>query len=255
MASQSSLLASKVALVTGGSGTIGQAIAKSLLSQGASVILTARRLEKLQEVQEVLRRELPGKESQVHVITSDVSKEETVVELFEKIDKLDGGKGLDLLVNNAGIMAPGPVEDLTAADMKKVLDVNVVGPFLCAREAMKRMKAAGGGRIINIASISSISPRPNGATYTTSKFAMQGLSYSLALEGRAHNIAVGSIHPGNVQSELLSPEVIAERERTEGFIQPEDVASCVLTMANLPYSANVLDLTVIPTKQPLVGRG
>ena len=260
-------LASKVAIVTGGSGTIGQAIAKSLLSQGASVILTARRLERLKEVQEVLRKDLPSgggndESQQVHVIASDVSKEDTVVELFNKIDKLhqnNGGGGgkntLDLLVNNAGIMAPGPVEDLSATDMKNVLDVNVVGPFLCAREAMKRMKVAGGGRIINIASISSISPRPNGATYTTSKFAMQGLSYSLALEGREHNIAVGSIHPGNVQSDLLSPEVIAERERTEGFIQPEDVANCVLTMATLPYSANVLDLTVIPTKQPLVGRG
>lgn len=75
------------------------------------------------------------------------------------------------------------------------------------------------------------------------------------MDGRKDNIAVGSIHPGNVESELLSPEVIAEREVSEGFIQPEDVAQCVLTMASLPYSANVLDLTVIPTRQPFVGRG
>lgn len=152
-------------------------------------------------------------------------------------------------------MAAGATMDLMAADMERVLSVNVVGPFLCAREAMKRMQKSGGGRIINIASISSMSPRPDGVTYTTSKFAMQGLSRSLALDGRAHNIAVGSIHPGNVVSDLLTPEVIAEREATEGFIQPEDVAQCVLTMASLPYSANILDLTVIPTKQALVGRG
>lgn len=152
-------------------------------------------------------------------------------------------------------MAPGPTVDLTAADMNRVLSVNVLGPFLCAREAMKRMQKAGGGRIINIGSISAYSPRPDGASYTTSKFAIQGLSQSLALDGRKHNIAVGAIHPGNVVSELLSPEVIAAREETEGFIQPEDVAGCVLTMASLPYSANVLELTVIPTKQPLVGRG
>lgn len=150
---------------------------------------------------------------------------------------------------------PGPTIDLLASDMEKVLSVNVVGPFLCAREAMKRMKVAGGGRIINVASISSMSPRPHGVTYTTSKFAIHGLSRSLALDGRPHNIAVGTIHPGNVVSDLLSPDVIAEREVTEGFIQPEDVANCVLTMASLPYSANVLDLTVIPTKQPFVGRG
>jgi NAD(P)-dependent dehydrogenase (short-subunit alcohol dehydrogenase family) len=154
-----------------------------------------------------------------------------------------------------GTMAPGATVDLTAADMQRVLSVNVMGPFLCAREAMKRMKEKNGGRIINIGSISSMSPRPDGATYTTSKFAMQGLSRSLALDGRPYNIAVGCIHPGNVVSELLTPEVIAEREESEGFIQPEDVAQCVLTMSSLPYSANILDLTIIPTKQPLVGRG
>lgn len=252
-----SFLTGKIALVTGGSGTIGQAIAKALLSKGASVVLTARRLEKLQLAKEDLLKSMSSTETtfepKILCISSDVSKEESVVDLFQQIDGL--GSGVDLLINNAGTMVPGATVDLKASDMEKVLSVNVVGPFLCAREAMKRMKVAGGGRIINIASISSMSPRPDGVTYTTSKFAIQGLSRSLALDARAHNIAVGAIHPGNVESELLSPEVIAERKATEGFIQPEDVAECVLTMASLPYSANVLDLTVIPTKQPLVGRG
>eukprot|EP00339_Tiarina_fusa_P010583 CAMPEP_0117030980 /NCGR_PEP_ID=MMETSP0472-20121206/22320_1 /TAXON_ID=693140 ORGANISM="Tiarina fusus, Strain LIS" /NCGR_SAMPLE_ID=MMETSP0472 /ASSEMBLY_ACC=CAM_ASM_000603 /LENGTH=253 /DNA_ID=CAMNT_0004739211 /DNA_START=7 /DNA_END=768 /DNA_ORIENTATION=- len=253
MATSSSFLVGKLALVTGGSGTIGKAIAKGLASHGASVVLTARRTEKLEQAQQALMGDVAS--ADIHIIASDVSKEESVVALFEKIDQIGKGKGLDLLINNAGTMAPGPTVDLTADDMQRVLSVNVVGPFLCAREAMKRMKIAGGGRIINIGSISSSSPRPDGVTYTTSKFAMQGLSRSLALDGRRDNIAVGSIHPGNVVSELLSPEVIAEREATEGFIQPEDVANCVLTMASLPYSANVLDLTVIPTRQPFVGRG
>ena len=152
-------------------------------------------------------------------------------------------------------MVPGPTMEMSASDMEKVLSVNVLGPFLCAREAMKRMVIAGSGRIINISSISSMSPRPHSVTYTTSKYALQGLSRSLALDGRSYGIAVGAIHPGNVASELLDPKVIAEREATEGFIQPEDVATCVLTMACLPYSANVLDLTVVPTTQPFVGRG
>lgn len=102
MAPPSSFLCGKLALVTGGSGTIGKAIARSLLSQGASVVLTARRVGKLEEVQEALRKDIAGSDAQVHVLPSDVSKEETVVELFQKIDKLEGGKGLDLLVNNAG---------------------------------------------------------------------------------------------------------------------------------------------------------
>lgn len=152
-------------------------------------------------------------------------------------------------------MAPGATIDLTASDFDRVMKVNVLGPFLCAREALKRMKTQGGGRIINMGSISAQSPRPDGAAYTTSKFALSGLSQSLALDARQYNVGVGIVHPGNVRSELLSPEVIAEREKAEGFINPEDVAQCVVTMASMPYSANILELTVMPTRQPLVGRG
>ena len=147
--------------------------------------------------------------------------------------------------------------------MESVLGVNVIGAFLCSREVMKRMIQRNkmskndvvGGRIINIGSISATSPRPNSVAYTTSKFALQGLTQSLALDGRAHHIAVGIIHPGNVISELLSKEEIRTRSLTEGFIQPEDVAQCVVTMSTLPYSTNVLELTVIPTSQPFIGRG
>jgi NAD(P)-dependent dehydrogenase (short-subunit alcohol dehydrogenase family) len=102
-APSSSFLFGKLALVTGGSGTIGQAIAKVLLSQGASVVLTARRMEKLEFAKETLQKEVDNKAAVVHVIASDVSKEESVVNLFQEIDQLvEHGKGLDLLVNNAG---------------------------------------------------------------------------------------------------------------------------------------------------------
>ena len=103
--SSSNFLLGKLALVTGGSGTIGQAIAKSLVSQGASVVLTARRMEKLQKAQEALQ-EVAAETAQVHVITSDVSNEDSVVELFQQIDQLEDGKGIDLLVNNAGKLPP-----------------------------------------------------------------------------------------------------------------------------------------------------
>lgn len=270
----------KLALITGGSGTIGAAIARAFLAQNISVVLTGRRLSKLEEVRKgLLERRTSEREegatpssaavvATIHAISSDVSKEESVVSLFRQIDELQEGRGggssgVDILVNNAGISAAADsLEELTAGDMEKVFGVNVVGAFLCAREAFKRMKrgtddggGAGGGRIINVGSISAFSPRPNSAAYTTSKFAINGLSRSLALDGRAHGIAVGAIHPGNVVSDMLSPEEVERRGRTEGFLQPEDVARCVLTMAELPYSANVLEMTVIPTAQPLVGRG
>eukprot|EP00531_Pseudo-nitzschia_arenysensis_P005113 CAMPEP_0116140354 /NCGR_PEP_ID=MMETSP0329-20121206/13797_1 /TAXON_ID=697910 /ORGANISM="Pseudo-nitzschia arenysensis, Strain B593" /LENGTH=258 /DNA_ID=CAMNT_0003635451 /DNA_START=57 /DNA_END=833 /DNA_ORIENTATION=- len=258
-------MASKLALVTGGAGTIGKAIAKALLSANISVVLTGRRLAKLEEVKETL---LAGRSSSVdasvYAISSDISKEESVVQLFQEISALENGSGsVDILVNNAGINSSvNSVDELSAAEMEKVLGVNVVGAFLCAREAMKQMKqksddtgSGGKGRIINVGSISAFSPRPNSTAYTTSKFAIAGLSQSLALDGREHKIAVGTIHPGNVVSDLLTPEEVEKRGATEGFLQPEDVAQCVLTMATLPYTVNVLDLTVIPTSQPFIGRG
>ena len=105
------------------------------------------------------------------------------------------------------------------------------------------------------AAAAAFNPRPNSTAYTTSKFAIAGLSKSLALDGRALGIAVGTIHPGNVASDLLTPEELEARSKTEGFIQSEDVAQCVLTMAQLPCTANILEMTVLPTRQPFVGRG
>ena len=282
----------KTALVTGGGGTIGRAIAKILLRHGANVILTARRIEKLEEAKAELLRDLSASVSAssstsspmsgnvdpvVDVVACDISKEESVIDLFRKIDRLhderkttvSSSSSIDLLINNAGCNVAGTLEEITALEMEYVLKVNVTGAFLCAREAIKRMRktnstasssssssgGGGGGRIINIGSISSESPRPNSVTYTTSKFAIQGLTQSLALDTRCDNIAVGIIHPGNVVSDMLSEQDVKTRGETEGFIQADEVAQCVLTMASLPYSANVLELTVIPTTQPLVGRG
>ena len=245
----SSFLTNKLAVVTGGSGTIGKAIAGALLNQGARVVLTGRSLQKLEDA----AASLPNKDSIV-CLPCDVTQEDSVLQLFQKIQSDHGG--CNLLVNNAGTALGGATTELSAADFDWVMKVNVTGPFLCSREAMKQMiRGDAGGRIINIGSISSASPRPDSAPYTTSKFAIRGLTQSLALDGRVHGIAVGMINPGNVRSSLLSLEEIARREKSEGFIEPEDVANCVVTMANLPYSANILDMTVIPTRQPLVGRG
>ena len=251
-AATASNLLGKLALVTGGSGTIGQAIAKALAAQGASVVIAGRNLERLEKAAATIASQVPS--SQIQCIPCDVTDEESVCELFQKMMADQTSSSLDLLVNNAGTAADGATVDLSAEDFERVMRVNVTGPFLCAREAMKRMVTTNGGRIINVGSLSAISPRPHSAPYTTSKFALAGLSQSLALDGRPHNVAVGIIHPGNVESELLSEETIAGRY-LEGFLQPSQVAECVVAMANMPLSANVLEMTVMPTPQPLVGRG
>jgi NAD(P)-dependent dehydrogenase (short-subunit alcohol dehydrogenase family) len=206
-------------------------------------------MDKLERAAEAVRLEAT-ESADVRCVSSDVSVEDSVVALFDQI-----GVCVDLLVNNAGTNVPGATVDLSARDFEYVMKVNVLGPFLCAREAMKRMMERGaGGRIINIGSISAIDPRPHSCPYTASKFALTGLTRSLALDARPHGIAVGLIHPGNVLSELLTPEMIASRQH-EGFLDAEQVAASVLHMASLPYTANVLEMTMIPTTQPLVGRG
>ena len=245
-------------LLTGGSGTIGKSVAQRLVQAGAAVVLAARNETKLRQACEsIQKQECVSASSCIDYTVCDITDEASVVSMFEQ------QPFINILINNAGINPQGSVTELSLEDFQKALQVNVTGPILCSREAMKRMQSSNnttggggrGGRIINIGSLSAVSPRPNGCAYTTSKFALLGLTQSLALDGRPHGIAVGIIHPGNVESKLLSEEVIRERRAGEGFLQADQIADCVLTMASLPPSANVLEMTVLPTKQPFVGRG
>lgn len=250
----SHFLLNKTAIVTGGSGTIGKSIAKSLLTSGCNVFITGRNQQRLDAAVAELKGGDAKEYGDVKSFNCEVTKESDVVKLFSAAEEAFGG--VDLLVNNAGTAIPGATTELSVESFNKVMEVNVTGPFICAREAMKMMKAKGkGGRIINIGSISAQSPRPDGCPYTTSKFALLGLTQSLSLDCRKDEIAVGIIHPGNVVSGMLSPEEVEKRGAAEGFMNPEDVAACVLAMSSLPYHANVLEMTVIPTRQPLVGRG
>jgi len=241
-------------VITGGSGTIGKAIAVALVGRGMCVYITGRRKDALEVAKTEILAQACEKVGSVEVFQGDVTIEESVVALFAEVNQKRGR--CDLLINNAGIGIGGPTVNITAADFSKVMSVNVLGPFLCAREAMKSCIASGGGgRIINIGSITAFAPRADACPYACSKYAIDGLTRSLSIDGRQHQIAVGQIHPGNVLSDIMSPEEAARREKAEGFISGEDVAVCVLTMASLPYTANILELTVLPTRQPLVGRG
>jgi len=231
-------------------------IAEALLSVGCNVYITGRNEERLDgAVAELMADNRQGVgglvRGEAYSLKSDCTNEQSVIDdIFQKV------KNVDLLINNAGTTVESKVEDLTIDQFNNVMNVNVTAPFLCSREAIKQMKARNvGGRIINIGSLSCMSSRPDATSYTTSKFALLGLTHSLALDCRSHGIVVGIVHPGNVMSGLLSKEMVEAREKTEGFISKEDVAAAVLTMANLPYHANIFELTVMPTKQPLIGRG
>ncbi len=184
-----------------------------------------------------------------------------VAALFGKVKSTFGR--LDVLFNNAGTNAP-PInlEELTAEQWKSVIDTNISGVFYCTQEAFKIMKDQNpqGGRIINNGSISATAPRPNSAPYTASKHAVLGLTKSTALDGRKYNIACGQIDIGNTltpMAQAMTKGVLQAdlSVKTEPTFDVAHVASSVLYMASLPLDANVLNLTVMATKMPFVGRG
>ena len=245
----------KVALVTGAGSGIGKACAMALGKAGYAVVLAGRRLEALQETAKAMSGE-------TLCVSADVSDPKSVSVLFAATKEKFGR--LDVLFNNAGTGAPGTVllEDLTFEQWQNVVNVNLTGPFLCTQEAIKLMKAQApqGGRIINNGSISAHAPRPNSAPYTATKHAITGLTKSTSLDGRKYNIAAGQIDIGNAAS-AMTARMSGGVPQADGSIKPEptmdveDVARSVVFMASLPLDSNVLNMTVMATKMPLVGRG
>jgi len=247
----------KVAIVTGAGSGIGKAVSLALMREGYSVVLAGRRTDALEAVANEGRRQ----GAKALAVPTDVGDAAQVEKLFAKTRETF--TRLDLLFNNAGIGAPAvPMETLDVDTWKRVVDTNLTGSFLCAREAIKIMQSQSpkGGRIINNGSISAHVPRPNSVAYTSTKHAITGLTKSIALDGRRHSIACGQIDVGNVLTELSAPMVQGVMQASghvmsEPLMDVENVAKAVLYMASLPLDANVLFLTVMATNMPFVGRG
>jgi len=245
----------KIALVTGAGSGIGRATALALVEDGWAVVLTGRRKENLDETAAL------AKSGRVLVVPADVADPTAVENLFAETKAAFGR--LDLLFNNAGTGAPPvPLEDLTFEQWRRVVDVNLTGPFLCTQAAFRLMKdqSPRGGRIINNGSISAQTPRPNSAPYTSTKHAITGLTKSTALDGRKYDIACGQIDIGNADTEMavrMKTGILQANGQTavEPTMAVENVAKAVVHMAGLPPEANVLFITVMATKMPLVGRG
>jgi NAD(P)-dependent dehydrogenase (short-subunit alcohol dehydrogenase family) len=246
----------KVALVTGASAGIGKASALALLREGYSVVLTARRLELLDKAIEE-----SGAGSRALAVTSDVGDPASVRALFARAKEKFGR--LDVLFNNAGMGAPAvPMEDLPFETWQAVVAANLTGTFLCCQEAIRIMKAQDpkGGRIINNGSISAHAPRPMSIAYTATKHAITGLTKTISLDGRKHDIACGQIDIGNAATEMTERMVKGVMQANgEMGIEPRmnvaHVASAVVYMASLPLDANVQFMTIMATKMPFVGRG
>ena len=192
---------------------------------------------------------------------TDITSAVSVSNLFAQCKDAFGR--CDVLFNNAGMGAPAvPLEEIRLGDWQAVVAVNLTGAFLCTQEAFKLMKnqIPRGGRIVNNGSVSADRPRPYSSPYTATKHAITGLTKSTSLDGRAYDIACGQIDIGNaatamttkMQKGVLQP---SGEVQVEPVMDVEDVARAVSYMASLPLDSNVMSLTVMATKMPLIGRG
>lgn len=247
----------KIALVTGAGTGIGRAVALAFLKKGYAVALTGRRAELLQETASLSL----APSSQILIHAADISQEHDVLSLFEASHKRFGR--LDVLFNNAGMGTPiMPFDEIPFASWQAVVGVNLTGAFLCAQQAFKMMRhqSPQGGRIINNGSIAAHSPRPFSAPYTSTKHAITGLTKSIALDGRPYQIACSQIDIGNAATEMTNP-MAAGIIQADGSLKAEDridlmhVANAVLQMAELPLDTNILEMTIMATNMPYVGRG
>lgn len=243
----------KTILITGAGRGVGRATAEAFLAAGWHVGLIGRNRGTLEEAAN-------GHESAL-VLPSDVTDEASVEAVFDQAMAAWGH--LDVLFNNAGIMLKGATPDeVSVADWRALIDVNLTGSFICARAAFARMRhqSPQGGRIINNGSVSAHVPRVGGAAYTASKHAITGLTRSLSLDGRAFNIACGQIDIGNALTEMAAP-MVTGMPQPDGSVRPEavmdvaHVAQSVLHMAGLPLEANVQFMTVMASAMPYIGRG
>ncbi|MGE0973401.1 SDR family oxidoreductase (plasmid) [Klebsiella sp. WOUb02] len=247
----------KIAMITGAGSGIGKAAAIGLFEAGYKLVLVGRRIEPLNE----LISFLGAKSDRAIAVSADVRDPESVRSLFAITEETF--HRLDVLFNNAGVNAPAvPIDELDLTYWQNTVDTNITGILLCARAAFALMRKQNpqGGRIINNGSISAYTPRPFTAPYTASKHAVRGITRSLALDGRTYNIACGEIDIGNALTDLsqrMTKGVLQANGETaaEPMMDVKHVASAVCYMASLPLSANVLNMTIMATNMPFVGRG
>ncbi len=249
-------LTDRVAIVTGASSGLGRGIAEALAAAGAKTVLAARRTDLLEGVASAIGdaggTALP--------VTTDVTREEQVVRLFRQTHETYGR--VDVLVNNAGVPTHVPTEDIALSYWQEVLDVNLTAAFLCSREAIRIMKSQvpQGGRIINIGSVSAKTPRPDSLPYTATKFALQGMTHQLTMDGRKYGVVASIVHPGATLSSFST-----RRGRTKAgpgatpddyVMAPQDVAKIVVLMCGLPPEVNLYEATILPNHmRSFIGRG
>ncbi|MCX7571805.1 SDR family NAD(P)-dependent oxidoreductase [Tumebacillus sp. DT12] len=226
----------KIVIITGGARGLGKTMAEYMAREGAAVWVTSRKGPQ-PSAQEAAK---PG---EVREVRLEITDESSVRDLFLAADEAYGR--VDVLVNNAGVGVFKSVVDTTLEEWEWIMKTNLTGLFLCTKEAFKRMQTQGGGRIINIASVSGYIPIQENGAYGASKYAVRGFSDILNEEGKHHNIRISTVSPGAVWTEIW--------DGREGFdpadmLKPEDVAETVLDIARRPLHVRIDEVKILPPK-------
>ena len=227
-------LKNKVAIITGGSRGIGLATAKKFLQEGAVVVITASSPETAQKAVLGLQEEFPN--SQVSGISPNLASLEDVSKTFSDVVAKYGS--LDILVNNAGVSESTPFANYTQETFDKVMDLNVKGVFNATRAATDHMVSQGSGVILSTSSMVSIYGQPSGVAYPTSKFAVNGLTVSLARELGPKGIRVNAVAPGITETDMMKAvpkeviEPMIKQIPLRRLGQPEDIANAFVFLAS-----------------------
>lgn len=223
----------RTAAVTGATRGIGKAIADVFYHAGADLILTGTNVKTVNRLNEELKKNAIKRKRYVR---ADFSSEESLQTFLEELKRYPR---IDVCVNNAGINRINMVEETRIEDYDEILQVNLRAPFLICRQVASSMKAANYGRIVNIASIWSIITRAGRSIYTSSKFGLDGMTRTLAVELAPYNILVNTVSPGFTLTELTkatnTPEEIkeiADKIPAKRMAQPEEIAKVVLFLAS-----------------------
>lgn len=215
----------KTVIITGGSAGVGAAAARKFADAGANLMLVARGKKKLDAIAEELRSK-----TRVEIFAMDVADPNACVDLFKKAE-FEFGR-VDVLVNNAGYHQRGPAESVDAADLGRMIDVNLKAPIVLSRIAIPYLREAGGGAIINVGSLAGRLPVPNSATYSASKSGLRAFSYAMFEELRGSGIKIAVVSPGPIDTGFIMSDIDNVSDLT--FSQPistaDEVAQVILDL-------------------------
>jgi NADP-dependent 3-hydroxy acid dehydrogenase YdfG len=241
----------KVCLVTGASSGIGEATAVRLAGDGATVVIAARRGDRLDE----LARRIEGNGGHALSVPTDITDEGQARGLVERAAEELGR--LDVLVNNAGVMLLGPIEGADTSEWRRMVELNVLGLLYCTHAALPIMREQGGGHIVNISSVAGRTARAGAGVYNVTKWGVGAFSEALRQEALHANIRVTVIEPGAVVTELAehSTHPMARaaleqmRKEMKEPLRAEDIAEAIHYAVAQPSRVNVNEILIRPTEQ------